>query len=185
MAETDDASVGIGVDGLKALLEEAGNTLGRCRFIVANTASGGILEAVQDFAVSPFRYSEPSPRGHFATVGVSTFECHFNLDKIAQVVFAKKKRPGEGLEGDLAWMYIIRFLAADGSSAVSIILHKNGRRHGGQCFCVGITRCKVWRDCQSMISTTTLRPTAIKSSFTFRLTPVRDDGNIVMFWALP
>ena len=32
---------------------------GKCRFIVVNAQSGGILEAVEDFGAAPLRYSEP------------------------------------------------------------------------------------------------------------------------------
>ena len=115
----------IGIEGLKSLLEKASETLGRCRFIVANTASGGILETVQDFGASPFRYSEPSPRGQYATLGTKTFECHINLEKIKTVVFAKKQKPDQYLQGEMGWMYIMRFLDAEGSMAVSVVLHQS------------------------------------------------------------
>eukprot|EP00667_Euglena_gracilis_P017752 EG_transcript_18754 len=59
----------IGTDGLKALLERAAATLGPCRFIVTNMASGGILEAVQDFGAVPLRYSQPREGSTFCTLG--------------------------------------------------------------------------------------------------------------------
>mmetsp|Transcript_53811 Transcript_53811/g.170912 ORF Transcript_53811/g.170912 Transcript_53811/m.170912 type:complete len:156 (-) Transcript_53811:398-865(-) len=52
----------LGSEGLRSLLEEAASSLGHCRFIVSNPATGGILESVCDFGAAPLRYSEPSER---------------------------------------------------------------------------------------------------------------------------
>lgn len=125
------SSEAIGVEGLKALLSQASATLGRCRFIVVNAAAGGILEAVEDFGAGSLRYSQPSPKGQYMTIGNSTFECHLNVEKIATVVFATKQSPGDQSSADEDnVMYIMRFLNKDGGLALSVVLHRDTDGHG-------------------------------------------------------
>ena len=121
----------IGVDGLKALLESASATLGMCRFVVSNGEAGGILECVHDFGCSEVRYSNPGGRASYATVGIKTFECHVNLDKIHKVVFAESRRKRSDWTGDAEddgafySLYVMRFLDAADRSALAVILHND------------------------------------------------------------
>jgi hypothetical protein len=114
----------IGSEGLRALLSMAAASLGHCRFIVANTASGGILEAVQDFGAVPLRYSPPRETGTFCTLGTPLFECHINIDKVYKIVFARPQRPRSTGVGTYN-MYVIRFLDKDDKTALSVLLHSS------------------------------------------------------------
>ena len=121
----------LGVDGLKTLLESASQSLGMCRFVVANTEAGGILESVHDFGCSSVRYSNPGGKANYATIGTKMFECHVNLDKIHSVAFAESRRKKSDWTGDpeddsaFYSLYVMRFLDAADKSALAVILHND------------------------------------------------------------